>query len=61
VGAEYTRRVRIVSRSWRAVFQAGGVLNPFRVGLFAWKVVSHKVLRIILSYTGYVNRTVWHK
>ena len=34
-GKEYRRRVRIVSRSWRAVFQAAGVLNPFRVGLFA--------------------------
>ena len=43
--AEYRRRVRIVSRSWRAVFQATGVLNPVRVGLFAWSVISHKVLR----------------
>lgn len=42
---EWRRRVRIVSRSWRAVFQARGVLNPFRVGLFAWCVVSHKILR----------------
>jgi cellulose synthase/poly-beta-1,6-N-acetylglucosamine synthase-like glycosyltransferase len=42
---EYRRRVRIVSRSWRAVFQAEGVLNPFRVGLFAWCLFSHKVLR----------------
>jgi cellulose synthase/poly-beta-1,6-N-acetylglucosamine synthase-like glycosyltransferase len=45
VRSEYKRRVRIVSRSWRAVFQARGVLNPLRVGLFAWSVWSHKVLR----------------
>ena len=44
-GAEYRRRVRIVSRSWRAIFQAPAVLNPFRVGFFAWSVLSHKVLR----------------
>jgi cellulose synthase/poly-beta-1,6-N-acetylglucosamine synthase-like glycosyltransferase len=43
--SEYKRRVRIVSRSWRAVFQASGVLNPFRVGLFSWCLISHKVLR----------------
>ena len=42
---EWKRRVRIVSRSWRAVFQAPGVLNPFRVGLFAFFLVSHKGLR----------------
>ena len=42
---EWGRRVRIVSRSWRAIFQARGVLNPFRVGLFAWCIFSHKVLR----------------
>jgi cellulose synthase/poly-beta-1,6-N-acetylglucosamine synthase-like glycosyltransferase len=42
---EYRRRVRIVSRSWRAVFQAPGVLNPFKVGLFAFSLVSHKVMR----------------
>lgn len=42
---EYKRRVRIVSRSWRAVFQATGVLNPFRVGLFTFSLLSHKVLR----------------
>lgn len=42
---EYRRRVRIVSRSWRAVFQARGALNPMNNGLFTWCLVSHKVLR----------------
>ncbi len=45
IGREWRRRVRIVSRSWRAVFQARGVLNPFRVGMFAFCLWSHKVLR----------------
>jgi peptidoglycan/xylan/chitin deacetylase (PgdA/CDA1 family) len=42
---EYRRRVRIVSRSWQAVFQAPGVLNPFHTGWFAVSLVSHKMLR----------------
>jgi cellulose synthase/poly-beta-1,6-N-acetylglucosamine synthase-like glycosyltransferase len=45
IRTEYRRRVRIVSRSWRAVFQARGVLNPFRTGLFSWCIVSHKLMR----------------
>jgi cellulose synthase/poly-beta-1,6-N-acetylglucosamine synthase-like glycosyltransferase len=47
VRAEYRRRIRIVSRSWRAVLQVPAVFNPFRVGFFAIAVVSHKVLRWI--------------
>ena len=45
VAREWRRRTRIVSRSWRAVFQAPGVLNPMRVGLFSFSLISHKVLR----------------
>jgi cellulose synthase/poly-beta-1,6-N-acetylglucosamine synthase-like glycosyltransferase len=45
VTTEWHRRVRIVSRSWRAVWQAKGVLNPFRVGFFTVSIVSHKILR----------------
>ena len=42
---ECGRRIRIISRSWRAVFQARTVLNPFRMGFFTVSVVSHKILR----------------
>ena len=42
---EWRRRTRIVSRSWQAVFLAPATLNPARVGLFAFCLLSHKVLR----------------
>lgn len=44
-GKEYRRRVRIISRSWRAVFLVADVLKPWKVGFFALSVISHKVLR----------------
>ena len=44
-GGEFRRKVRIVARSLRAVTRAPGALNPFRVGLFAFQLLSHKVLR----------------
>ncbi len=65
---EWHRRVRIVSRSWRAVFQASGALNPLRVGWFAVCLVSHKVLRWLtgvflltaaLSSAALVARAAW--
>ncbi|MFO0706484.1 MAG: glycosyltransferase family 2 protein [Nitrospira sp.] len=42
---EFRRKRRIVNRSWKGVMSVPGILNPFRVGLFAWQVWSHKVLR----------------
>ncbi len=42
---EFRRKRRIVNRSWRGVMSVAAVLNPCRVGIFAWQVWSHKVLR----------------
>lgn len=42
---EFRRKRRIVNRSWRGVMSVAGILNPFCVGMFAWQVWSHKVLR----------------
>ena len=44
-GGEFRRKRRIVNRSWRGVLSTREVLDPRRVGLFAWQVWSHKVLR----------------
>jgi cellulose synthase/poly-beta-1,6-N-acetylglucosamine synthase-like glycosyltransferase len=45
---EFRRKRRIVNRSWRGVMSVGTVLNPLRVGVFAWQVWSHKVLRWLM-------------
>lgn len=55
---EFRRKRRIVNRSWRGVMSVADVLKPWRVGLFAWQVWSHKVLRwlvlplIIIAVVG---------
>lgn len=55
---EFRRKRRIVNRSWRGIMSVGEVLKPWRVGLFAWQVWSHKVLRwlvlpfIVLAVLG---------
>ncbi len=57
---EFRRKRRIVNRSWRGVLSVADVLKPWRVGLFAWQVWSHKVLRwlvlplIIIAVVGCV-------
>ncbi len=42
---EFKRKVRIVNRSFRALTRAPGALNPLKVGIFAWQLLSHKVIR----------------
>jgi len=42
---EFKRKRRIVNRSWRGLWSNAPILNPFRCGLFAWQIFSHKLLR----------------
>jgi cellulose synthase/poly-beta-1,6-N-acetylglucosamine synthase-like glycosyltransferase len=42
---EFRRKRRIVNRSWHGLMSMPEVLNPRRLGWFAWQVWSHKVLR----------------
>jgi len=42
---EYRRKVRTVIRGLTAIVRHPEVLNPFRMGLFAFQVWSHKLMR----------------
>jgi len=42
---EFRRKVRIVNRSFRGLLRVPEVLNPFRVGWFAYQVFLHKLVR----------------
>ncbi|MGC1273651.1 MAG: glycosyltransferase family 2 protein [Planctomycetaceae bacterium] len=43
--SEFRRKVRIVTRSCRAILRVPQALNPLRVGVFAYELASHKLLR----------------
>ncbi|GGY80107.1 glycosyltransferase family 2 protein [Marinobacter zhanjiangensis] len=47
-GREIARKERIVNRSIRGLMRVKATMNPFRVGIFAWQVVSHKLLRWLI-------------
>jgi len=44
-GLEYRRKIRTVIRGVTAIVRHPEVLNPFSLGLFAFQVWSHKILR----------------
>lgn len=47
---EFRRKVRIVTRSLRAVSRVPQALNPFRVGIFAAQLFCHKVIRWFAAF-----------
>ena len=62
--------VMMTGLEWERVYQGLGVLSEQKRGTerqlrlvadYAMPNVSDKVVRIILSYTDYVRRNVWHK
>ena len=44
-GLEYRRKMRTVIRGITAISRHSEVLNPFRMGMFAFQVWSHKIMR----------------
>lgn len=45
---EVARKERIVNRSIRGLMRVKATMNPAKVGVFAWEVVSHKLLRWLI-------------
>ena len=44
---EFRMRVRVILRAWRALRDMSGLLLPWRSGMFALQLFSHKVLRYL--------------
>lgn len=44
-GKEFARKVRIANRSFNGLLRVPNSCNPFKVGRFAWLLVSHKLMR----------------
>ena len=47
-GREFGRKVRIMTRGFRAVLTMRELLNPFRFGFYAVQLFTHKVLRWVI-------------
>ena len=47
---EYQRKLRTVIRGMAAIVHKPSVLNPFKFGLFAFEIVSHKIMRWLVPW-----------
>jgi len=47
---EFQRKVRTVVRGIAVLHSNAGKLNPFRYGMFAWQLASHKICRWLVPF-----------
>jgi cellulose synthase/poly-beta-1,6-N-acetylglucosamine synthase-like glycosyltransferase len=52
---EYRRKVRTMVRGMETLYHKRSLLNPFRYGLFAWMLFSHKVCRWLVPWAALVG------
>ena len=52
---EYRRKVRTMTRGLETLMYRGRLLNPFRHGLFAWMVLSHKLCRWLVPLAALIG------
>lgn len=45
LGTEYRRKVRTMARGLETLWYVRDLMNPFRYGVFAWMLISHKLVR----------------
>ena len=50
---EYRRKVRTITRGMDTLTHKKALLNPFRQGLFAWMLFSHKVCRWAIPWAAF--------
>lgn len=50
VRIEFRRKVRTMTRGLQTLFYHGELLNPFRHGVFAWLLWSHKLIRWLVPW-----------
>ena len=46
----FRSKVRVISKDLRGLFKCKAILNPFRYPLYAWGLISHKLLRWLVPY-----------
>lgn len=49
---EYRRKVRTITRGWETLYFKRSLLNPFRFGVSAWMLLSHKVCRWVFPWAA---------
>ena len=54
IQAEYRRKVRTFTRGMETLAFKKHLLNPLRDARFAWKLISHKVLRWVIPWSAVV-------
>ncbi len=47
--SEYKRKVRIMTRGFRGIWEVRELLNPYRFGFYSIQLISHKLLRRIVA------------
>jgi cellulose synthase/poly-beta-1,6-N-acetylglucosamine synthase-like glycosyltransferase len=52
---EYPRKVRTITRGMETLYHKRALLNPFRYGIYAWMLFSHKVCRWLTPWAGLVG------
>ena len=54
VESQYRRRVRVTVRGMRSLWLRRELMNPLRYGLYAWCLISHKLIRRLVPFFALV-------